>query len=256
MNLFYRTRVIPVLLLQGAGLVKTIKYKTPRYIGDPINSVRIFNEKEVDEIIFLDISASVERRGPNFDLLRNISEEAFMPMAYGGGINSLDEIKNLFRIGFEKVILNSCCYGNSKLIREAADIFGSQSVVVSVDVKRNVFGQLKLFSHSGTKKQCIDLVSHCCEMERRGAGEIMINSMDLDGTKLGYDLKALKKVSDQISIPVVANGGAGSINDFREAVEIGGASAVAAGSLFVFVGKHDAVLINYPDRETLGRYLP
>ena len=255
MNFFYRTRVIPVLLLQGLGLVKTIKYKAPRYIGDPINSVRIFNEKEVDEIVFLDISASVERRGPNFELLKNISEEAFMPMAYGGGINSLDEIKNLFRLGFEKVVLNSCCYENSKLISEAADIFGSQSVVVSVDVKRDIFGQPKLFSHSGTKKQRIDLVSHCCEIERRGAGEIMINSIDFDGTKKGYDLKVLKRVSEQISIPVIANSGAGSIDDFKKAVELGGASAVAAGSLFVFVGKHDAVLINYPDRETLGKHL-
>ena len=251
-----KTRVIPVLLLRGKGLVKTVKFKGPKYIGDPINSVRIFNEKEVDELVFLDITATPEGRGPDFELLADIAGEAFMPMAYGGGIASLDQVQRVIALGFEKVVIDTAAYGAPQLIREAVAVYGSQSIVGCVDVRRTLLGRYELHSHAGKTRQSVGLVEHVSALEQLGVGEIIVNSVDRDGTQSGYDLKLLQKVSSAVSVPVVACGGASGLDDFVAAVEHGGASAVAAGSLFVFMGPHRAVLINYPDRPELARRLP
>lgn len=250
------TRVIPVLLLRGQGLVKTTKFRDPKYVGDPINAVRIFNEKEVDELAILDISATAEARDPPFDLLQDIAGEAFMPMAYGGGLKNIEQIRRVFSLGFEKVIINSASYRNMDLISEAANIYGSQSIVCSVDLKKNWMGRAELVSHSGKKRETIGLREHLMAAEKAGAGEILVNSVDRDGTMSGYDLNIIRHVADTISVPVIACGGAGSIDHFADAIKVGGASAVAAGSLFVFFGPHRAVLINYPDRDILSSRLP
>ncbi len=251
-----KTRVIPVLLLRGKGLVKTVKFKDPTYIGDPINSVRIFNEKEVDELAFLDITATPEGRGPDFDLLSDIAGEAFMPMSYGGGITSLDQVQRIFSLGFEKVVIDTAAYESPKLIRDAVAIYGTQSIVGCVDVRRKLLGRYELYSHGGRMPQSVGLIDHVTALERLGVGEILVNSVDRDGTQSGYDLKLIHEVSSAVGVPVVACGGASSIEDFVAAVTEAGASAVAAGSLFVFVGPHRAVLINYPDRAELTRHLP
>jgi cyclase len=250
-----KTRVIPVLLLRGRGLVKTIRFKNPTYIGDPINSVRIFNEKEVDELVFLDIDASREKRGPDFDLLEDIASEAFMPMAYGGGITAIDQIRRVFALGFEKVIIDSAAYSSDTLIRRSSDTFGAQSIVGCVDVKRTLLGRYELYSHSGKTKQPMSLLDHVRALEKQGVGEIIVNAIDRDGTQVGYDLKLIRQVASAVQIPVVACGGAGSLDDMATAVNVAGASAVAAGSLFVYVGPHRAVLINYPPRDELSRLL-
>lgn len=251
-----KTRVIPVLLLRGKGLVKTVKFKEPKYIGDPINSVRIFNEKEVDELVFLDITATPEGRGPDFELLADIAGEAFMPMAYGGGITTLEQVQRIFALGFEKVVIDTAAYAAPKLIRDAVAIYGSQSIVGCVDVRRTLLGRYELSSHAGKTKQSVGLKEHVQELERLGVGEIIVNAVDRDGTQSGYDLKLIREVSSSVSVPVVACGGASGLDDFAAAVHEGGASAVAAGSLFVFVGPHRAVLINYPPRADLAKRLP
>lgn len=251
-----KTRVIPVLLLKGEGLYKTVKFKNPRYIGDPINSVRIFNEKEVDELVFLDIDATKDKKDPNFELLKDIASEAFMPMAYGGGITTVEQARVIFNIGFEKIILNSSLYENLELVDEIVSEFGSQSVVGCIDVKRNFFKKYELFSQNGSRKQNISILNHLENLINRGVGEVLVNSIDRDGTMTGYDLSLVKIVSDSVNVPVVACGGASCINDFKQVVEKSNASAVAAGSLFVFLGPHKAVLINYPDRTELIDVIP
>lgn len=251
-----RTRVIPVLLLQGGGLVKTVKFRDPKYLGDPINAVRIFNEKEVDELVFLDIAATIESREPPFPLLQDIASEAFMPMAYGGGLTNIEQIRRVFGLGFEKVIINSAAYGNLGLIAEAAAIFGSQAVVCSVDVRKTWRGNYQLVSRAAKKAERVNLRDHLAAVEKAGAGEIMVNAVDRDGTMSGYDLKLVREVSDTVSVQVIACGGAKSVDDFVEVVTAGHASAVAAGSMFVFYGRHRAVLINYPERDQLSSRLP
>lgn len=251
-----KTRVIPVLLLRGKGLVKTVKFKEPKYIGDPINSVRIFNEKEVDELVFLDITATPEGRGPDFELLADIAGEAFMPMAYGGGITTLEQVQRIFALGFEKVVIDTAAYVAPQLIRDAVAIYGSQSIVGCLDVRRTLLGRYELSSHAGKIKQSIGLKEHAQALERLGVGEFIVNAVDRDGTQSGYDIKLIREVSSAVNVPVVACGGASGIDDFVAAVHEGGASAVAAGSLFVFVGPHRAVLINYPNRAELTRRLP
>lgn len=246
-----RTRVIPVLLLSGRGLVKTVKFKQPKYLGDPINAVRIFNEKEADELVFLDITATPEGRGPNFDLLSDIASEAFMPMAYGGGLTTLDQVKRVFDIGFEKVILNSVAYKKPRLISDAAAIFGSQSIVGCVDVRKNFLGRYELCSVSAKVREKSSLFEHLDLLIQSGVGEILVNAVDRDGTMAGYDLKLLREVTAAVTVPVVACGGAGSVDHLVEALQDGNASALAAGSLFVFMGPHRAVMINYPDRKLL-----
>lgn len=245
-----KTRVIPCLLLSQGGLVKTVEFESPRYVGDPINAVRIFNDKEVDELVFLDIDATPSGNGPNFELLADIASETFMPLAYGGGVASLAQVKRLLALGIEKVIIGAAAENSPGFVSEIAGVVGSSSVVVSVDVRRNRRMQCGVFVNRGRQDCKQDPVSRARELERRGAGEILLNSIDRDGTQLGYDLDLIRQVSDAVSIPVVAVGGAGSLQHFRDAANQG-ASAVAAGSLFVFHGKHKAVLITYPDRKEL-----
>ena len=239
-------RVIPCLLLKNNGLVKTTKFKDAKYIGDPINAVKVFNEKEVDELVFLDITKSIDRLGPNIELLKDIASEAFMPMAYGGGLASIGDIERVYSIGFEKVILNSVTIRNPEVIKQAVQLAGSSGVVVSVDVKRGLFGGYGVMTHSGSLKATVALIDHIKRMEEVGVGEILLGSIDRDGTSLGYDLELLSQVSKEVSIPVVPVGGASCLQDFAKAINAG-ASAVAAGGMFVYYGKHRAVLISYPE---------
>jgi cyclase len=245
-----RVRVIPVLLLQKGGLVKSIKFSDYKYVGDPLNAVKIFNEKEVDEIAVLDISATVEKRGPDFQKIREMASEAFMPVAYGGGISKIEEIRDLISAGVEKVILNFSAWKNPRLVSEGARMVGSQSIMVSIDAGKNIWGKYRVFVKNGKQNTGIDPVTFARQMEKAGAGEIIINSIDRDGTFGGYDIALLKAVSSNVHIPVVAVGGAGSVSDMAEAIE-NGASAVAAGSMFVFQRPHRAVLISYPDQAEL-----
>ena len=245
-------RVIPCLLLRNGGLVKTIRFDNPRYIGDPINAVRIFNEKEVDELVFLDISAATARDGPNFSLLTDIASEAFMPFGYGGGITCLEHIRRLYALGVEKVIINTAAVDNPSLVAEAAELAGSSGVVASIDVRRSWLGKYSVWTRSGRQDARRDPVAHAREMERMGAGEILLNAIDRDGTQDGYDLELVRRVAEAVSVPVVAAGGAGTLQHFRQAVDAG-AAAVAAGSMFVFHGRHRAVLITYPEYAELER---
>lgn len=244
-------RVIPCLLLKNKGLVKTVKFKNSKYVGDPINAVRIFNEKEVDELIFLDIEATNNRIEPDFEFIEQIASQAFMPFCYGGGVNNIKTMRQLYTLGVEKVAINSAAYTNPGLITEAADTFGSQSVVVAMDVKRNMFGGYQLYSHSGKSKQKTAIVDYAKKVEALGAGELLVNSIDRDGTQSGYDISLIKQISEAVDIPVIALGGAGNLDHLREVVSEGAASAVAAGSMFVFHGKHKAVLINYPTQSEI-----
>lgn len=239
------TRVIPCLLLRNESLVKTVQFNKYNYIGDPCNTVRIFNELEVDELVFLDITATVEGRAPNYGLLKDIADECFMPVAYGGGIKSLEEAKKVLTIGFEKIILNSYALENPTLITQIAEHFGNQAVVVSVDVKKNFFGHYQVFSRSGGKRSKIALLEWVKKAEILGAGEILLASIDREGMWEGYDEGLIKLVSESVSIPVIANGGAASPQDFVLAKK-SGASAVAAGSMFVFQKKGMGVLVNVP----------
>ncbi|MCP4218981.1 MAG: imidazole glycerol phosphate synthase subunit HisF [bacterium] len=248
-----KTRVIPVLLLKDRGFVKTVKFKKPTYLGDPKNIVRLFNDKEVDELVILDITASVEGRKPDFDYLSELTVECFMPVCYGGGIDDPADVKRLFSMGIEKVSVNSYAFENPLFIRELSEYYGSQSIVVSMDVKKNFMGKYRCYGRSGRKST--DPVEFAVNMQEYGAGEILLNSVDRDGTMSGYDIELLKQVASAVDIPVIACGGAGKPEDFREAVLEGGADAAAAGSLFVFQGVHRAVLISYPGYKELEKLL-
>jgi cyclase len=251
-----KTRVIPCLLLKGQGLVKTIRFKDPKYVGDPINAVRIFNEKEVDELILLDIQATVDQKSPQMKPILEIASECFMPLCYGGGIRSLDDMRRILGLGVEKVAINTYAVENPNFVRNAADEFGSQSIVVAMDVKEQSSGKYEVFTHSGRVPAKLDPVEHAKKMEEMGCGEIFLNSIDRDGTRQGYDIALISQVSHAVSVPVIACGGAGKLSDFGDAVELGGASAVAAGSMFVLHGKHRAVLITYPSLQELKEVLP
>jgi len=248
-----KTRIIPSLLLKHQGFVKTRKFKSPTYLGDPINIVKIFNDKEADELSILDITATQENRGPNFDLLKDIASECFMPLGYGGGLKSIEDIRKLFRLGFEKAICNTMAVENPSFLKAAADQFGNQSIVGSIDVKKSFLGRNEVYTRCGSKNTSLDPVDLARKMEQIGVGEIFLNSIDRDGTMTGYDIGLIKQLADAVQIPVVACGGAGKVEDFQDAVKRGGASAVAAGSFFVFQGKHRAVLINMPTMEELDQ---
>lgn len=242
----YRPRIIPALLLKNRGLVKTIKFRDPTYLGDPVNVVRIFNDKEVDELVLLDITATLEGRKPPFKLIAEIAGECFMPLGYGGGLRDVNDAKTILGLGVEKVIINSYLAENLDFLRAAADLAGSASVVASIDVKKNLWGKYEVVTHAGTRPIGKDPVRLAVECEKMGAGEILLNSVDRDGTMQGYDLDLIRRVAGAVSIPLVACGGAGQVADFVTAVREGGASAAAAGSLFVFHGRHRAVLVNFP----------
>jgi cyclase len=245
-----RIRVIPSLLLHKGGLIKSVQFKNYKYIGDPINAVKIFNEKEVDEIVVLDIDASRENRPPNFETIAELASEAFMPMAYGGGITTLDEIKKILQSGFEKVVLNKTLHTNLQLITQAANLVGSQSVVASIDVKKGFLGGYKVYTDNGKNSTHFSPVEFAKRVERAGAGEIILNNIGADGTYKGYDASLIKEIASAVHIPIVVMGGAGSLTDFYKAKQAG-ASAVAAGSMFVFQRPHQAVLISYPTQKEL-----
>lgn len=235
--------------------MKSVKFKDYQYVGDPINAVKIFNEKEIDEIVILDIDATRNKRGPDFRQISEIAGEAFIPLAYGGGITKMEEIKQLFYLGVEKIILNSVVPDNPGLITEAASLVGSQSVVVSIDVGKNMLGKYRVFTQNGKHNTGEEPVAYAKRMQEAGAGEIFLNSIERDGTFKGYDVELIRKVSTELSVPVIACGGASSVEDFTEVVSKGKASAVAAGSLFVFQRPHKAVLITYPTQEELKNKL-
>ncbi len=245
-----RIRVIPCLLIHKRGLVKSVKFKDYKYVGDPINAVKIFNEKEVDEIAILDISATIENRSPSLSQITEIASEAFMPLSYGGGITTLEQIKDIFYSGVEKVILNTSAFKNTKLISEAARLFGNQSVVVSMDVKNAILRGSRVYIENGKTNTGLTPVQYAKMMQDAGAGEIVLNSIHRDGTFSGYDYKLISEVSKVIEIPLIALGGAANIADFNKAIQ-NGASAVAAGSMFLFQGPHRAVLISYPSQSEL-----
>ena len=249
--MYYRPRLIPCLLLKEQGLVKTTQFSNPRYLGDPINAVSIFNGKGIDELCILDITAPIEHRGPDFDYLKDIASEAFMPLSYGGGITELEQIKKIFFIGYEKVIINTAFVQKPQIIREAADLAGSQSVVVSIDVKTDWLGRRACYTNAGKNKIKTDPVVLAKQAEKLGAGEILLNSIDRDGTMKGYDIKLVKDIVGAVSIPVIACGGAKDIYDFKQVLEEGGAHAAAAGSLFVYYGAQKAVLITTPEEKDL-----
>lgn len=244
-------RVIPVLLLRNMGLYKSVKFKDHKYVGDPINAIKIFNEKEVDELVFLDITASINQQEPNYSMLADIASECFMPLCYGGGVRSIEQIEKILYAGVEKVSLNTAAIEIPGLVSTAAKKFGSSTIVISIDVKKSLFGGYSVYIKSGTKSTKLSPLEFARMMENEGAGEILLNSIDADGIMKGYDLDLIKTVSDKVSIPVIACGGAGSLDHMKSAVH-NGASAVAAGSFFVFQGKHRAVLITYPERSAIA----
>tara|TARA_B100000212_G_scaffold45845_1_gene29599 strand:+ start:15556 stop:16314 length:759 start_codon:yes stop_codon:yes gene_type:complete len=245
-----RARVIPVLLVEEGSLVKTIKFNKRVYLGDPINTVRLFNDMEVDELLVLDISATRNSSGPNYSLIEEIRNEAFMPLGYGGGIKNSQETKNLINMGIEKVVINSACFSAEPIIEETSSLIGSQSVVASLDIKKTAFGQYKVYSYLTEKILDLKLNDFLEELAYKGVGEIFLNNVHKDGTWMGYDLEIIKRVSDLIKVPIVACGGSGSLDNIKQVIEAG-ASAAAAGSLFSFQGKGMGVLTNYPDPETL-----
>lgn len=250
-----RIRVIPVLLIKGNGLVKSVQFRNHKYVGDPINAVKIFNDKEVDELAILDISATADKRPPDIKRIAEIASEAFMPVSYGGGITTFEQARDIMANGLEKVVINKSAHVNPALITQISDAFGAQSMVVSIDVKKNWLGRYKVFTDNGSTNSNADPVEFAKECEARGAGEILLNSIEKDGTYKGYDIELLKAVSHAVSIPVVACGGAAGVPDFHKAVHEGHASAVSAGSMFVFQRPHNAVLISYPSQQELKEKL-
>jgi cyclase len=248
----FRPRVIPCLLLKGAGLVKTVRFKQPKYVGDPINAVKIFNDKEVDELILLDITATADRREPAYDRVADIASECFMPMCYGGGVRTVSHAQRLLALGLEKIALNTAAAETPDLITDLANAAGSQSVVVAVDVKRDWLGRARVFTRAGSANTGRTPVEYVREAVARGAGEILINSIDRDGTMSGLDLELIREVSSCCGVPVIACGGAATVADLAAGIDAG-ASAVAAGSMFVFTGRHRAVLINYPSSAELSQ---
>ena len=242
-------RIIPALLLKGKGLVKGKIFTGHKYIGDPINTIKIFNDMEVDELIFLDIHATIEERICPIELIQIISDNCLMPFTIGGGVKSINHVHNILENGAEKVCFNTSIIENASVLTESAKTFGSQSIVASIDYKKNWLGKYKVYIHSGrksTNRHPVELSKQAVEL---GAGEILLNSIDRDGMRNGYDNELISKVSNSVDVPVIACGGAGSIKDLTNGIKVGQASAVAAGSLFVYYGSRQAVLINYPSKK-------
>lgn len=246
-----RIRVIPALLLKNGGLYKTVRFKDPLYIGDPINTVKIFNEKGADELFLLDITASAEGKSPNFGMIAEIGSEAFVPVGYGGGVRTVDDVKRILHSGIEKVVINIGAFENPRLISEAAKLVGSQSIVVSIDAKKGLFGRHSVYVRGGRQSTGLDPITCARRAAENGAGEILMSSIDRDGTLRGYDIELVREVASAVKIPVVACGGAASIDDFADVIRRAGASAVAAGSLFVFQKSRKGVLISFPTEEEL-----
>ncbi len=244
-----RPRIIPSLLLHDKGLVKTVNFKSPKYVGDPINAVRIFNEKEVDELAFFDIDASVHNKEPDYGLIEKLANQSRMPLCYGGGVKTVEQAQRIFSLGIEKIALSSAIIENPQLITQIADRVGSQSVIVVLDVKKKLLGGYEIYTHNGKKSTGINPIKFAKEIEGLGAGEIIINSIDQDGVMKGYDMNLIDKIAESISIPLTVLGGGGSLSDIVKVIDKHGVIGVAAGSLFVFKGPYKAVLINYPTQE-------
>lgn len=240
------TRVMPCLLMSRGALVKTVNFKNPAYVGDPVNAVRIFNQKEVDELILFDITASSENTGIDYDTLGKVVGECFMPITYGGGVRSIDEMRRLYALGVEKISLSTAVLDNLELVREAAEVFGSQSVVVTLDAKKTLFGKYTVRRHRGREDTKQPVTEIAQRMQEQGAGELVVCSIDRDGTWAGFDLELIRQVTSNVTIPVIATGGAGKLDDLRAAVKQAGASAVAIGSMAMFQGKDLGVLIRFP----------
>jgi cyclase len=247
----YRPRIIPVLLLQKKGLVKSVNFKNHRYIGDPINAVRIFNDLKADELVFIDILATKENRTISVDFVKNVGEEANMPFSAGGGIRSLEDIRKIIEAGAEKVILNSIAGENPGFVKEAADAFGSSTITVCIDVKKDFLGKEKVWIKAGSKSLASNPVQYARYMEDRGAGELIIQSIERDGTMDGYDINLIKKVAESVTIPVVSLGGAGKWEHIIELNSLVSLNGLAAGSLFIYHGERNAILVNYPEKESI-----
>jgi cyclase len=242
-------RIIPCLLVHNKGLVKTVKFKDPKYVGDPINAVKIFNEKEVDELIVVDIDATARNNEPDYKMIENLAAECRMPFCYGGGIKTVEQAQRIFNLGVEKIAISSVAVANPVIVTDIAERVGNQSVVVVMDVhKRSITGKYEIMTFNGTKNTGLNPVEFAKEMEKRGAGEIVLNSIDLDGSMKGYDLNLIQKIRDVIHIPMTVLGGAGSLEDIGTVIKQHGIIGAAAGSLFVFKGKYRAVLISYPGK--------
>lgn len=244
-----RSRIIPCLLVKNKGLVKTLKFSTPKYVGDPINAVKIFNEKEVDELIVLDIDASVNNNEPDYVMIKNLAAECRMPLCYGGGVKTVEQVEKIISLGVEKVAISSAVIGDPELVAKAADVVGGQSVVVVMDVKKNVSnGKYQIWTHNGSKPTGKSPTELARKIESLGAGEVVINSIDNDGVMKGYDFALVSTIRESITLPLTVLGGAGSLKDIKELIDTFGIIGAAAGSLFVFKGIYRAVLINYPSR--------
>lgn len=242
-----RPRIIPCLLVKNKGLVKTVRFSDPKYVGDPINAVRIFNEKEVDELIVLDIDATAQNREPDYALIKNLAAECRMPLCYGGGVKTADQVVKIINLGVEKVALSSAVAANPSLVKEIAETVGSQSVVVVLDVKKSgFFGKYEVFTHNGKKGTGKNPVEFAQQLEALGVGEIVVNAIDHDGVMKGYDWVLAEKIREAVHVPLTILGGAGSLADMKSLVQKLGIVGAAAGSLFVFKGIYKAVLINYP----------
>ena len=246
-----RARVIPCLLLKKESLVKTVRFKNPQYVGDPANTCRIFNELEVDELAFLDITASKENREPNYRILAEIADQCFMPVSYGGGVSSVSIAEKILKLGFEKVVLNTKALQNPNLVSDIAKAFGSQCVIVSIDVKSSFFGVQQCRALSGTINSKIEPVKWAKRVEELGAGEILLTDIDREGTWSGLNIELIDEVASSVTIPVIAHGGAGSIDNIGQAINEARASAVALGSMVVFQKKGMGVLVNFPDSRKL-----
>lgn len=243
-----RPRIIPSLLLHDRGLVKTVNFRNPKYVGDPINAVKIFNEKGVDELAIFDIDASVLGKEPNYKLIENLALQSRMPLCYGGGVKTVQQAQKIFGLGIEKIALSSAICHNPYIIKEIAEKVGSQSVIAVLDVKKKLLGGYEVYINNGKKATGIDAIQFVEKLEALGTGEIIINSIDQDGMMNGYDLNLIGKVRQKITIPLTVLGGAGSLLDIQKVIKEHGIIGVAAGSLFVFKGKYKAVLINYPNK--------
>lgn len=248
------TRLIPILLIYQGGVYKTRKFKNPLYIGDPINTIRLFNDLEVDEIMILDINASKEKREPDYEMVEELASEAFMPVGYGGGIRTVEQAKLVLNCGVEKVVVNNAAHTNSALIQECVARFGSQSVVVSIDYAKKILGGLRQYDHVSRKFLQMSPLEAAESAEKLGAGEILLNCVDRDGSMEGLDVELVQEASRSLSVPIVACGGAGSLHHLKE-IEEAGASAIGGGSFFVFRGKQRGILISYPAEEVLREYL-
>lgn len=244
-----RPRIIPCLLIHDNGLVKTKNFQNPSYIGDPINAVKIFNEKGVDELIVCDIDASIQNKTPNLRLIKNFAEEARMPLCYVGGVKTLADVSSIIQLGIEKVGISSAAFSDLAFIKEAISLVGSQSIVAVLDIKKNLFGSYGIYINNGTKKIKKTIIETIDELQDAGVGEIVINSIDRDGTKTGYDFELIEKIIHHIKVPMTIIGGVGSFDDFKSAIERYGIIGISAGSLFVYQGRYDAVLINFLSNE-------